>query len=209
MYQSFEEKVEFLSHNNLEKTSSWTNSWQGGFCGYRNIQMLVSYIIDTQGHGAQHFNGQLPSVFQIQEYIENAWDSGINSHGRVETGGVKGTRKYIGTPEVCIAILLVNSTCFQSTITSLTNQAQAMLCALEISYATVPAATRRGCSSMIGANTAVRSCNAQGFKDRQSGKSETLVYRAIEAYFEGGINDKTSTIHQTVLPPLYFQHAGE
>lgn len=72
---------------------------EGGFCGYRNIQMLSSYIINTEYPGAHHFNGQLPSIFDIQEHIEAAWDKGINKQGRVETGGVRGTRKYIGTPE--------------------------------------------------------------------------------------------------------------
>lgn len=32
--------------------------------------------------------------------IEDAWDAGINLEGRIETGGIRGTRKYIGTPEV-------------------------------------------------------------------------------------------------------------
>lgn len=73
---------------------------EGGFCGYRNIQMLSSYIIGARAEGAHHFNGRLPSVFDIQEYIENAWDNGINAQGRIETGGVRGSRKYIGTPEV-------------------------------------------------------------------------------------------------------------
>ncbi|EEP79190.1 predicted protein [Uncinocarpus reesii 1704] len=31
--------------------------------------------------------------------IERAWDLGINSNGRAETGGIRGTRKYIGTSE--------------------------------------------------------------------------------------------------------------
>lgn len=72
---------------------------EGGFCGYRNIQMLSSYVINANHQGAHHFNGQLPSIFEIQEFIEAAWDQGINEQGRVETGGVRGTRKYIGTPE--------------------------------------------------------------------------------------------------------------
>jgi hypothetical protein len=43
--------------------------------------------------------GRLPSVFDIQEWIEAAWDKGINAECRAETGGVRGTRKYIGTYE--------------------------------------------------------------------------------------------------------------
>ena len=31
--------------------------------------------------------------------IEDAWTNGINASGKIETGGIRGTRKYIGTPE--------------------------------------------------------------------------------------------------------------
>jgi hypothetical protein len=61
------------------------------FCGYRNIQMLLA--------GEQH------SIPEIQDLIESAWDMGHNSHGRIETGGIKDTRKHIGTSEVCAQYL--------------------------------------------------------------------------------------------------------
>ena len=73
---------------------------EGGFCGYRNIQMIISYIRDARSEGYRHFQGRLPSIIQIQDMIECAWDRGFNSLGRIETGGIRGTRKYIGTPEV-------------------------------------------------------------------------------------------------------------
>ncbi|OLN95456.1 Zinc finger with UFM1-specific peptidase domain protein [Colletotrichum chlorophyti] len=72
---------------------------EGGFCGYRNIQMMVSYIVGANAYGKEHFHGRLPTIFEIQDLIERAWDRGINAQGRLETGGIKGTRKYIGTPE--------------------------------------------------------------------------------------------------------------
>jgi len=73
---------------------------EGGFCGYRNIQMLVSYIRDAKAPGHEHFDGKrLPSILKLQDMIEDAWDHGYNSAGRVETGGIRMTRKYIGTPE--------------------------------------------------------------------------------------------------------------
>jgi hypothetical protein len=56
------------------------------FCGYRNIQMMLSHEQYT--------------IPKLQDMIELAWDQGYNSHGRVETGGIKGTRKHIGTSEV-------------------------------------------------------------------------------------------------------------
>lgn len=73
---------------------------EGGFCGYRNIQMMISYIQATYAEGSHPFPGMIPSVIKLQDLIENGWDMGINQHGRVETGGIKGTRKYIGTSEV-------------------------------------------------------------------------------------------------------------
>lgn len=74
---------------------------EGGFCGYRNIQMIISYIQDAQVDGHQQFPGPIPSIMKLQDMIEQAWDLGFNSTGRIETGGIRGTRKYIGTPEVC------------------------------------------------------------------------------------------------------------
>ena len=62
--------------------------------------MMTSYIIGSRGRGAEIFRDKIPSIFRIQDYIEHAWDMGINANGRLETGGIRGTRKYIGTPEV-------------------------------------------------------------------------------------------------------------
>ena len=62
--------------------------------------MLISHIIKVRGLGAEHFDQNFPTILQMQDMIEAAWDRGINAQGRMETGGIKGTRKYIGTPEV-------------------------------------------------------------------------------------------------------------
>lgn len=72
---------------------------EGGFCGYRNIQMLLSYIQGAKAQGHEEFPGRTPGILKLQDYIEDAWDKGINEIGRVQTGGIRGTRKYIGTPE--------------------------------------------------------------------------------------------------------------
>lgn len=67
---------------------------EGSFCGYRNTQMLVSYL--------QHIGllERTPNVLEMQDTIERAWDNDICAHARTETGGIKGTRKWIGTTEV-------------------------------------------------------------------------------------------------------------
>ncbi|KAH7087794.1 peptidase family C78-domain-containing protein [Paraphoma chrysanthemicola] len=72
---------------------------EGGFCGYRNIQMLLSYIQGAKAQGHEEFPGRTPGILVLQDLIETAWDKGINQIGRVQTGGIRDTRKYIGTPE--------------------------------------------------------------------------------------------------------------
>ncbi|KAG0648301.1 Zinc finger-containing ubiquitin peptidase 1 [Hyphodiscus hymeniophilus] len=98
----------YLCHPTVKHVSKLKG--EGGFCGYRNIQMMCSYIIGVESQGCDAFRKKIPSIFEIQEYIEHAWDLGINAHGRVETGGIRGRRVYIGTPD-----------------------AQAMFCSLDIS----------------------------------------------------------------------------
>ncbi|KAF1851065.1 DUF1671-domain-containing protein [Cucurbitaria berberidis CBS 394.84] len=72
---------------------------EGAFCGYRNIQMLLSYIQGAKAQGHEEFPGRTPGVLKLQDLIERAWDKGINTIGRVQTGGIRDSRKYIGTPE--------------------------------------------------------------------------------------------------------------
>lgn len=62
--------------------------------------MLCSYMVGAQSMGHELLDKRIPTIFEIQENIESAWDSGINDQGWIETGGVRGTRKYIGTSEV-------------------------------------------------------------------------------------------------------------
>ena len=106
---------------------------EGGFCGYRNIQMMVSYIQDAGAVGSRHFPGErLPSILKLQQLIEDAWDKGFNSSGRVETGGIKYTRKYIGTPEAQALLMSLQIPCEATafTTTKEVDGFETMLCAV-------------------------------------------------------------------------------
>lgn len=65
------------------------------FCGYRNIQMMLSSL---QSSISTPKTGSL-NILEIQNMIEGAWDAGHNVHGRVQTGGIRNSRKHIGTFE--------------------------------------------------------------------------------------------------------------
>ncbi|KAL2019963.1 hypothetical protein VTK56DRAFT_8963 [Thermocarpiscus australiensis] len=107
--QSPSTKYAYLCHPCVQHVSKLRR--EGGFCGYRNIQMLSSYIIHTKFRGHQNLGNTIPSIFQIQDFIETAWDAGINPQGRIETGGIRGTRKYIGTPEALAMFRLLDIPC--------------------------------------------------------------------------------------------------
>ncbi|KAL4917909.1 DUF1671-domain-containing protein [Aspergillus aurantiobrunneus] len=107
-------KRAFLCSTNVRHISKMPR--EGGFCGYRNIQMLISYIRESRNPGSDHFPGTLPTVLQLQDMIERAWDMGYNSLGRIETGGIKGTRKYIGTSEAQALFLSLGIQCEASSI---------------------------------------------------------------------------------------------
>ncbi|RYO98481.1 hypothetical protein DL764_007077 [Monosporascus ibericus] len=87
LQQSPATRYAYLCHPCVQHISKLRR--EGGFCGYRNIQMLASYIVGTDGPGAAQFRGKIPSIFRIQDYIENAWDRGINAHGSCEVQAFK------------------------------------------------------------------------------------------------------------------------
>lgn len=76
------------------------------FCGYRNIQML---LLSLDPESRLKISSKKLAIPEIQDMIEKAWDADINAHGRVQTGGIKGTRKHIGTSEVSRSISLISS----------------------------------------------------------------------------------------------------
>ena len=88
----------YLCHPSVHHVHKGSNP--GHFCGYRNIQMLVSYLRGAKAKGRERFGTALPGILQIQDVIEDAWDRDPHSVGRQETGGIRNTRKWIGTPEV-------------------------------------------------------------------------------------------------------------
>ncbi|OIW29870.1 DUF1671-domain-containing protein [Coniochaeta ligniaria NRRL 30616] len=109
LQQSNTTKYAYLCHSCVHHVSRLKR--EGGFCGYRTIQMMTSFVIGAKFQGYQHFKKKIPSVFRIQDWIEEAWDAGINSQGRAETGGIRMTRKYIGTLEASAMFRLLEIPC--------------------------------------------------------------------------------------------------
>ncbi|KAJ6171645.1 hypothetical protein N7470_000712 [Penicillium chermesinum] len=150
---------------------------EGGFCGYRNIQMMISYIKKSQSPGHEHFPRGIPTILELQERIEEAWDRGFNSRGRVETGGIRGTRKFIGTPEAQALFMSLDIRCEASSF----GQKEGIR-AYESLYDHIAAYFRAGCS-IEDEDSKVSKTDLppvyfqhQGFEIRSDGSANLLVF---------------------------------
>ncbi|XP_041353941.1 zinc finger-containing ubiquitin peptidase 1-like isoform X2 [Gigantopelta aegis] len=80
---------------------------KGWGCGYRNLQMLLSSLVQDPMYRRILFNDnpQIPSIPKIQSLIEVAWTEGFDRQGCEQLGGrVVNTRKWIGATEI-VALL--------------------------------------------------------------------------------------------------------
>ena len=185
----------------------------------------------TQYPGHQQFKNKLPSIFQIQDMIESAWDAGIHVQGRAETGGIRGTRKYIGTPEVSpishpqqllsrtVRLKKVSHGLWRMEMTHKWLTAFIGSCYVQACGNTV-SSTRGSPLPAVVSWKVVSSfsnpplfrlsrCDAQGFKDKDPSKAESLLLDHVEKYFMSGVVDPEERIRATNLPPIYFQHPGK
>nr|POF04913.1 zinc finger with ufm1-specific peptidase domain protein [Quercus suber] len=87
------------------------------FCGYRNLQMMLLALGSTRPAPPSSLHTELPSfenkvlIPQLQSLIEAGWSKGYNSHARIQTGGIKDTRKFIGTSEAEALFLSLEIPC--------------------------------------------------------------------------------------------------
>lgn len=149
------------------------------FCGYRNIQMLLCGV-DAKSTRSDLVTSQgRHTVLQLQALIEDAWAAGFNSDGLIETGGIRDTRKHIGTAEVSTSLLSSLPTMAEHPL-----QAQALL-----QYLGIAGPAKAFSNTSKGSKTAYL---------------DLLDY--VEAYFSSsGIADATSKVHRTSLGPIYLQ----
>jgi hypothetical protein len=87
-----------------------TKSDSGWGCGWRNIQMMCSYLLAQQDHADMReimFGGAgfVPNISALQRWLEVAWAKGFDVSGaEYFDWKIAGTQKWIGTTE-CAALL--------------------------------------------------------------------------------------------------------
>jgi len=186
---------------------------EGSFCGYRNMQMMLSYVASSNTglslpspHG--HISGRtqcckefidvdaangIPDVLHLQDLIETAWDHGFNPGGRIETGGLIGTRKYIGTPEAYALFQFLRLKSWSDEI----SQSETKPSQLESNRS-------------IAAYTRLFQKVEDYFKDPPDGCTQGIKKQTSSADTAATSNQSLSgpKVHHTQLPPIYLQAPG-
>jgi hypothetical protein len=97
---STDEHVGFAYYCHPSVTHVCRTLHEGGFCGYRNLQMLLSYIRAARAPGYEALPPSTPVIPLMQDWIEEAWDYQEDGElNRASVGRIKGTRKWIGSAE--------------------------------------------------------------------------------------------------------------
>lgn len=78
---------------------------KGWGCGYRNIQMLVSSLLQNPNYSemlrAAIGSNSMPSISRLQKMVESAWTQGFDVQGKEQLGcKLHNTRKWIGATEI-------------------------------------------------------------------------------------------------------------
>ncbi|KAG8241968.1 hypothetical protein J6590_075543 [Homalodisca vitripennis] len=98
---------------------------KGWGCGYRNMQMMLSSLLQHTGYNEQLYKqwavgvrgetpsrSAMPSISRLQHHIEWAWHQGFDLQGCDQLGGkLSNTRKWIGATEVVTVLSSLRIRC--------------------------------------------------------------------------------------------------
>ncbi|KAG0350570.1 hypothetical protein BGZ54_003737, partial [Gamsiella multidivaricata] len=165
---------------------------RGWGCGYRNIQMMLSYVVqqasahqdaihDTIGDDTdRQISSSIPTIPELQQQLEFAWEKGYDLSGaRQLNHKVRGTRKWIGTTE-----------------------AWSILCSLGIRCSILDFHMPTGPN---GTHPAMLSAVYNYFRTPPWSPLTAPELMSFSSHLQ---QDSDQRVIQTAKPPLYIQHQG-
>ncbi|KAF9165414.1 hypothetical protein DFQ26_000159 [Actinomortierella ambigua] len=180
---------------------------KGWGCGYRNLQMMLSYVVQQPSlHAASSYSSSshtavddipLPTILNLQQQLEYAWRTlEIDPEGAAQLQRkVVGTRKWIGTTEAW------------TVLTSLGVRAQI----LDFHQPTGPNHTHPALFQAV--LQYFQSSSDVELRPPSSSSSSSSSYnsnRSGSSHAGQGLGGgrRTAAVVQTRKPPLYLQHQG-
>ena len=90
-------------------TSEADRGWD---CGYRNCQTLFSHLISSAETKDHLRMNSVPSILQLQQILENAWNSGWDVQGAIQLNHcVLNSKIWIGTTEIAAILRFLGVHC--------------------------------------------------------------------------------------------------
>jgi hypothetical protein len=104
--QKKEKEIYFKICSPLTFISQKGTEGENWSCGYRNIQMLCTSLLQIPSYRRVMFDqsGEVPSVHGLQSWIEKAWREGFDEEGANQLGELLGSSTWIGATE-CATLL--------------------------------------------------------------------------------------------------------
>ena len=155
-------------------------------CGYRNLQMMLSYVVNTgvtrldQPSPASGTPTTIPTITELQRQLEYAWQCGFDPPGAEQLRHkVEGTKKWIGTTE-----------------------AWSVLCSFGIRCSILDFHTPTGPN---GTHPAMLAAVYDYFRNPAWSPLSAPGSLQIADLAQAGADQR---VVQTAKPPLYMQHQG-
>ncbi|KAF9992576.1 hypothetical protein BGZ80_005028 [Entomortierella chlamydospora] len=162
---------------------------RGWGCGYRNLQMMLSYVVnqtavhceDTHRVSTSRLTPDpIPTIGELQQQLEFAWENGFDLPGARQLGHkVVGSRKWIGTTEVWSVLSSLGIRC-------------------SILEFHLPTGPDRSHPAMLSAV----------YNYFRTPAWSPLVAPAIMSFNDYLQPESDQRIIQTAKPPIYIQHQG-
>ncbi|KAK6118494.1 hypothetical protein DH2020_047761 [Rehmannia glutinosa] len=188
--------------DHFQSTESLDVGWG---CGWRNIQMLSSYLLSQREEARDVLYGGcgfVPDIQSLQRWLELAWDKGFDTPGSDDFDQkIHGKRNWIGTTE-CAA--LFRSFGLRARIVD--------FCSKDFELAHLGRKTTQVYGPMdvfLSKGKMDKSCKSSSVSS-ENVKGHQVLTEWVWNYFSGSNASKSANRHVVLSErsPLYFQHDG-
>ncbi|KAF0895378.1 hypothetical protein E2562_012408 [Oryza meyeriana var. granulata] len=195
----------------VDHYQSLSSEDKGWGCGWRNIQMLSSYLLKQRPEAREALFGGagfVPDIPSLQRWLEIAWDNNFDTLGSSHFHNkVYGAKKWIGTTE-CAALL--RSFGLRARVVDFDSTESSDLPSKNGKH--VPKQVRGPMDKFVIKNVTPRSTSSELCReDAENMRGQQVLVDWIWNYFASKRSDKLDNSRRVFVSdktPLYFQHQG-
>uniref|UniRef100_A0A0D9VB57 UFSP1/2/DUB catalytic domain-containing protein n=1 Tax=Leersia perrieri TaxID=77586 RepID=A0A0D9VB57_9ORYZ len=195
----------------VDHHQSLSSEDQGWGCGWRNIQMLSSHLLNQRPEAREALFGGagfVPDIPSLQRWLEIAWDKNFDTLGSIHFHNkVYGVKQWIGTAE-CAALL--RSFGLRARVVDFDSTESSSLHSKNGKHA--PKQVQGPIDKFVTKNVSPKSTSSELCQeDAENMRGQQVLVDWVWNYFASKHSDKLGNSRRVVVSdktPLYFQHQG-